>query len=177
MIKFVSIVRPAPDRVVSFSLGGKGHCKDNHFRENMQMIRQELYIPQYDWLINCYFAVDDYYIDEIAKKLHCIGCRGKTLERAVQNMASCKLDMGLCYSNMESRESVLVTSLTSSSAQFLNSLTHEISHVVEHISTAYDINPKDEEPCYIAGDIALRVYPYVKELLCEHCRRAKHITS
>ena len=38
------------------------------------MIRQQLYIEKYDWVVYIYYAVDAYYVDEIMMQLHRIKC-------------------------------------------------------------------------------------------------------
>ena len=134
------------------------------------MIRQRLYIEKYDWVVYCYYAVDAYYIDEISKQLFDIGCRGTFLERAIQNMASGKLDYGVTYSNMRNRESVMVVALTSNAAQFLNSLNHELRHLTNNICEVWGVPLDSEESCYLSGDTSQAIYPYVEKLMCDHCR-------
>lgn len=134
------------------------------------MIRQELYIPEYDWIAHCYYAVDCYYTNEIANRLYSIGCRGENMNTAIRNMASCNLDQGICFSNPNRHESVLVIALTSSAAQFADSQGHEARHLTNHICEAFDIDLASEESCYIEGWIKRMQYPYVKGLICDHCR-------
>ena len=134
------------------------------------MIRQELFLEPYDWHVRLYYAVDAYYIDEIVNGLVDIGCKGDFLERALQNMASRKLNNGITYSNLKKRESVVVIALTSSASQFLNSLVHEVRHLANNICEASDIDLRGEESCYVSGDIVQEIYPFVRALLCEHCR-------
>ena len=47
------------------------------------MIRQTFYMDRYDWTVYAYYAVDDYYTDEIVELLYDVGCRGSDLVRAV----------------------------------------------------------------------------------------------
>ena len=63
------------------------------------MIRQKFRLKEYDWSVQVYYAVDCYYTDEIMEALYSIGCRGKNLSVAFNNLSSCKLDTGLTYSN------------------------------------------------------------------------------
>ena len=72
----------------------------------------------------------------------------------------CSLDSGLCYSDTGKNESVLVTSIASSPAQFLNSFVHEIAHLADHISMRYGIKPGGEDYCSLSGNIAGELSPY-----------------
>ena len=139
------------------------------------MIRAQIYIQKYDWLVYCYIAVDCYYTYEILRMMQNIGADEVTLGRAHANLVSCSLDTGLCYSNAERRESVWVTSLTSSADEFLNSFVHEIRHLQQHIANTFDIDENSEEVCYLSGEIARALYPYCKELMCNGCR--KHLKA
>lgn len=133
------------------------------------MIRQEIRIPEYDWSVHCYFAVDAYYVGEIVEHLVDIGCSGDYLRRARENMESGRLNHGLTFSTIG--VSVMVVGLTSSAAQFLNSLTHELHHLVCHICDVRGIDVKSEEAAYLCGDVAQQMYHKVMPLLCEHCRK------
>lgn len=137
------------------------------------MIRQEIYLSEYDWLVHCYFAVDAYYVDEIVEKLQEIGCDGEYLRRARANMESGRLNHGLTFSSVG--ESVLVVGITSSASQFLNSFSHELHHLVCHISEARGIDVNSEEAAYLCGDISQETFPHVIPLLCEHCRTNKKV--
>lgn len=141
------------------------------------MIRQEILIRAYDWRVRCYYSVDTYYTEEIAQHLQTVGCGGDYLRRAVANMDSGKLNHGLCYSNTDTGESVLVVGLTSSAAQFLNSLCHELHHLTEHICKARGVPTDSEEAAYLCGDMAQKIFPCVVNLLCEHCRKHNHNTD
>ena len=53
------------------------------------MIIQEFYIPDYDWEVRVYYAVDCYYTDRIIADLQRVGCRGLDLVNAYKNMHPC----------------------------------------------------------------------------------------
>ena len=85
------------------------------------MIVQEFYIPDYDWEVRVYYAVDCYYTDRIIADLQRVGCRGLDLVNAYKNMRACNLNTGITYSNIRNRETVMVFALTSSPEEFQNS--------------------------------------------------------
>lgn len=135
------------------------------------MIRAKIYLPRYDWVVNAYIAVHEYYTYEILDKMREIGADTHILERAHANLMSGQLNNGLTYSNQDARETVWVIALTSSAREFLDSMTHEIRHLQQHIANACDLDENSEEVCYLCGDIAFRLFPYCEKMLCEHCRK------
>lgn len=139
------------------------------------MIRQKITLEKYgDWKIHAYFAVSTYYIDDIMEHLYGIGIDERTAEKAYRNLSKGDLDSGLCYSNNNLRETVLVVALTSSPAEFLNSLAHEATHACVHIAQEFDIRLNSETLCYMVGDLCMEMYPKVKNLLCDCCKTKKY---
>ena len=135
------------------------------------MIRTTLFLPLYDWVVYVFIAVDEYYTYEILDKMRQIGADNHFLARAHKNLTDGNLDGGLTYSNPTEHKTVWVTELTTSADEFFNSIVHEIRHLQQHISNAYGIDQNSEEVCYLCGDIAYRLFPYCKKLLCDCCRK------
>lgn len=131
------------------------------------MIYQELYISKYDWLVHIYYAVTCYWTDEIMMRLYDTGCPKNKLNDSYHNLMSCKLDTGITYSNYRNRETVMVVGLTSSPAQFINSLDHERKHLEAHIAQAMNIDPWGEEIAYLSGEIAENLISYIKMFVCD----------
>lgn len=134
------------------------------------MIVQDIYLPKYDWCVRVYYAVTTYWAERIIVDMERIGCRGEQLRKAYANLRCGELDTGITYSNFKAGESVMVISLTSTPAQFLNSWLHEMRHLSRHIEQACGISPYGEEAAYLAGEIGQRMFPVAKRFLCEHCR-------
>lgn len=142
------------------------------------MIRQKIVLPDYDdWTIYAYYAVTYYAVDEIMGKLRMIDCDRKSLRRAYKNLSKGELDSGLCYSNYYKRRTVLVIALTSCAAEFFNSLHHELQHFEGHIGEAYNLDPKGEEIAYLSGDVAMEMFPKIKHLICDCCRKEGNYES
>lgn len=130
------------------------------------MIRQDIYLRKYKWDIRIFYAVTCYKTDEIISELRNIGCDDDIINRAYKSLNSCDLNMGLCYSNNVTHETIIVIGLTSNKPQFMNSLHHEIHHCATHIAESYGLSLSEEEVCYIAGSIAQKTYPVSKLFLC-----------
>ena len=134
------------------------------------MIRQEIYIPKYDWRVRIYYAVTTYWAGRILSDMERIGCRSVELAKAWRNLRSGDLNTGITYSNFREGETVMVISRTSSPEEFLNSWEHEKKHLARHIEQAYGIDPFGEEAAYLEGTIAQRMFPVARKFICEHCR-------
>lgn len=135
------------------------------------MIRQEIYIPKYKWTVHAFFAVSEYWVEPIMDLLWELGCDAEKAKKAYENLTSGELNNGICYSNYAKKESVFVVAKTTSAAQFANSLHHELTHLQSHIGYVYFLNPQGEEVAYLSGDIIMQMYPKIKHLLCDCCRK------
>ena len=133
------------------------------------MIRTTIHLPRYNWTVYAYIAVNEYYTCEILDKMRLIGANSRVMARAYKNMSAGQLNNGLTYSNPDERKSVWVVALTTSAKEFFNTIVHEIRHLQQHIANEYGIDEDSEEACYLCGDIALRLFPYCKRLLCDCC--------
>lgn len=138
------------------------------------MIRQEAYLPEFDWMIKAYFAVSCYWTDEIMEELWKAGASEEEMYNSYVSLMSGNLDEGICFTGDYSRTSVLVVAKTSSAAEFYNSTTHEFCHLAAQIAQCIDVNPAGEEVAYMVGEMARDFYPSIKHLLCDGCRRGKH---
>lgn len=135
------------------------------------MIVKQYYIEKYDWVITAYYAVSKYYVAEIMSDLEKICKEDSFLNSAYLNLRRNSLNSGLTYSNYKKKESIMVVALASSAKQFHMALMHEIRHLQSHIATAYSIDEKSEEVCYLLDDIVGEVHKDVAPLICECCRK------
>lgn len=134
------------------------------------MIRQLIYLPKFQWRITAYYAVSCYWTRDIMSELYRLGANRSVLDSAFENMISCSLNTGLCYSNPVQRESLIVIAKTSTAAEFFNSFEHEFQHLKGHIASAMNLDPNGEDVAYMSGELAREIYPRVRHLLCDCCR-------
>lgn len=134
------------------------------------MIKQTIYIDSIGWLVHAYFHKTRYDVDEIMERLWDLQCSSEIAQKAFNNLISDSLNMGLCYSNYNTKESVLVVGRASSSDEFFNSIVHELSHLQGHICDVIGLDPKGEEIAYYMGDLSRDIYPSISHLLCDCCR-------
>lgn len=134
------------------------------------MIRQTIYLGNYDWTVTIYYAVTSVWSERILGELADMGCSDKDYNRARQNLESGNLNTGLTFSSARFHESLMVIGLTSSPEEFASTYDHEKGHLARQICQAFGINPYGEEAQYLAGDIGRKMFPVAKRFLCEHCR-------
>lgn len=119
--------------------------------------------PVLDWnvLILYECTCDD--IDYIIEALMDIKCPKKYIEEALDNLETCKLNIGLTYSNLKLKSSVIVINKTSNFSQLINTIAHEYFHLICHISKALHIKD-EEELAYLNGNLNMRSYIFIENL-------------
>lgn len=139
------------------------------------MIRCELYTLRCDWSVTVFFAINEYWTDEIMEELWYLGIDAQKAKKAYENLSSGELNTGLCYSNYQKRKSVVVISKTTTADELFNSTLHEFKHLSSHIAKACDLEETGEEIAYATGELAHDMWKYVKHLFCDNCRcKNKH---
>ena len=64
----------------------------------------------------------------------------------------------MTYTNKDDRETIIVIGCSSDVAEFINTLTHEMNHFIEHAMEALHIESGTEDEAYFTGELY--------ELLC-----------
>lgn len=126
------------------------------------MIKDNFHI--YNWKVTVLYECSCEDIDYIIETLKEINCPNKYIKEALYNLKSCNLNIGLTYSNLNQKSSVIVVNKTSSFAQLINTIAHEYFHLICHISKALEIED-EEELAYLNGDLNMRSYKIVEKLL------------
>ena len=129
------------------------------------MLKQSFYLDNYDWHIIVYYSIHTYHVDEIMQHLHRIGIKGEDADKAYKNLSSGEVNKGITF--VKNGEAVAVIGRASSAAQYADSIQHEIQHLAIFIADAEGIPLKDEEVCYIGGEIARKMWTRTKFLTSE----------
>ena len=82
-----------------------------------------------------------------------LGCSGIPLKDACNLVLEGEANKGITYSNVDIRKTVVVIGWATSKAEYMNSLCHEMLHVVQHVSEQFLINMYGEEVCYLLGGL------------------------
>lgn len=135
------------------------------------MITHVFHISQHDWLVKAYIDSDASDADLILGDLLSVGADMETMRLAIRNLRGGVLNTGLTYTSRWNRTTILVVSKSTSAEEFFNSLVHEMCHAKTHICKYRGIDLESEEACYFIGGLARDLFPHVKHLLCESCRK------
>ncbi|MCQ2349099.1 MAG: hypothetical protein MJZ98_01305 [Paludibacteraceae bacterium] len=127
-------------------------------------------IGHYSWRVDCFVAVSHYDEVEIVGAIERIGASKRIVEKVKGNLRRRTLDTGFTLSNKKERISVMVIGLTSSSKEEMNSISHELRHLVDDIASTCRLNRCGEEVAYLTGDLASEVFSHVSALFCDKCR-------
>lgn len=128
------------------------------------MTRSEIRLEHGRWCVTCFIGYHaDADTDEISRALEGMGCTGEALLEARRHLAKDSEDRGLTYSNVRGRESVVAVGRSGDLASGVNTIAHELLHVVQHVCEQDGISMTGEEACYIMGELCERVF-----LTCSH---------
>lgn len=117
----------------------------------------------YNWNVTILYECTCDDIDTIIETLKEINCPNKYIKEALNNLKTCNLNIGLTYSNMNLKSSVIIVNKTSSFSQLINTISHEYFHLICHISKALKIED-EEELAYLNGDLNMYSYQFVEKL-------------
>lgn len=127
------------------------------------MIRQDTYIPKYDWRVTLFYNAKPHNVHEIMRCLWRNGIAPENYWEAQATLNSGSPNEGLTYNNPRTRSSVVVIGHTSDVWEWIDTVEHEGRHLVQGICNADNINPNSEEAAYMEGRIFKQI---VKELVC-----------
>ena len=117
----------------------------------------------YNWNVTVMYECSCDDIDYIIKTLKEIKCPNIYIKEAINNLETCNLNIGLTYSNLKLKSSIIVVNKTSSFAQLINTIAHEYFHLICHLSKSLDIKD-EEELAYLNGDLNMRSYKFIEKL-------------
>lgn len=115
-------------------------------------------LPKYSWTVRYYQNSAPSDSAEIYDALKQIGCTGKALDDAKRHLVSNKKNKGLTYSNIKDGQSVVAVSESTSDEEFINTMSHEVHHVVSHICEKYGLDMFSEEMSYLTGYLCGKCY-------------------
>lgn len=123
------------------------------------MIQQNLHIEEIGWNLRIFYCPKT--SSQRATVLKCLynaGCTGKNYRRAMALLNSGAWNIGLTYTNKDDRETIIVIGCSSDVAEFVNTLTHEMNHFIEHVMEALHIQSGTEDEAYFTGELFELLY-------------------
>lgn len=123
------------------------------------MIQQNINIREIGWNLRIFYCPKTAsQCSIVLQRLFDAGCTGKNYRRAMALLNSGAWNTGLTYTNKENRETIIVIGCSSDVAEFVNTLTHEINHFIEHVMEALHIESGTEDEAYFTGEFFELLY-------------------
>lgn len=128
------------------------------------MTFETVYLDKQGWNVD--FLLDVICDDAayIARWLAGMGA-GDRFTQLAKDKTQCSRNVGMTYTNMLTRETLVVVGRSEDPSEVVNTLSHEAMHAVMHITEALGLDPYGEEPCYIMGRLMGEVAPAFLKLL------------
>ena len=123
------------------------------------MIQQNLHIEEIGWNLRIFYCPKT--TSQRSVVLQCLynaGCTGMNFRRAMTLLGSGAVNTGLIFSNKSERNTIIVVGRSSDIAEFVNTLTHEINHFIEHVMEALHIQSGTEDEAYFTGEFFELLY-------------------
>ena len=123
------------------------------------MIQQNLHIEEIGWNLRIFYCPKT--TSQRSVVLQCLynaGCTGMNFRRAMTLLGSGAVNTGLIFSNKIERNTIIVVGRSSDIAEFVNTLTHEINHFIEHVMEALHIQSGTEDEAYFTGEFFELLY-------------------
>lgn len=130
------------------------------------MIGQKFNIPKYDWDVKVYYDVKKEDIKFCFKQLRKLTTQRKYFRECYKTLYTNKKDRAYVYSSLRKQETIIFIGVPSSTGELINTITHEANHLKSHLATAYNLNEKDEEVCYVIGNIVEQMSEVFIKFIC-----------
>ena len=121
------------------------------------------------WRVDFLFCTEGYEKEEILPLLSYMDASDEVLDLTEDIIDSDILNTGFTYSNTKLHRALVVIGPSSSGAEFVDSLTHELHHVAVAIADSIGVDLDSETPAYIAGDAARDLIGIICDLGCDRC--------
>lgn len=130
------------------------------------MIGQKFNIPKYDWDVKVYYDVKKSDIQFCIKQLRKLTSKQKHFRECKETLYTDEKDRAYVYSSFRKQETIIFIGVPSSTGELIDTITHEANHLKSHLATYYNLNEKDEEVCYVIGDIVKQMSEVFVEFIC-----------
>lgn len=122
------------------------------------------------WRCDFFFADGDFDASSVMECLEDMGAPEDILIESWETMHYGGPNAGYTYSDPRIMASCIFVGPTTSGAEFLDTFTHELRHLADHIAQYLGIDLWGEETAYMTGDTARDLAAVVCQLGCRTCR-------
>lgn len=110
-------------------------------------------------------------LNKVYQSLLACDCPDDEAQKACMILS--RKNSGYTFTDMDDKYTLMFASEAVSPEELYDTITHETKHVVEHISSFYDVDPKSEEAAYLQGEISKKMFPAVAMAVCPKCHNEK----
>lgn len=119
-----------------------------------------------DWIVDFLFTVSRYDEEGILACLYDMDAPYDVMVRANRIMERNNPNCGFTYTNPRMKRALVVIGHTTSGAEYINTLVHEVYHLTVAIASERGDDLEGEVPAYIAGDTVDRLADVVCKMGC-----------
>ena len=130
------------------------------------MIKQSFYIDKYDWQVVVLYETSSNDTNYIISTLKRNNAKASILNIAYNNIIANNLNTGFTYSDLDKHKTIIIISKTTSKSELINTIVHEANHLQSHIATAFNLDEKGEEVCYLIGGIVKTMFRVFSKIIC-----------
>lgn len=133
----------------------------------VDMIFRDLYIGR--WHACFIFAPDGYDDNAILDILYDLDASDYILVKAEKKMREGRPNEGFTFANSRMKEALVVIGPSTSGAEFVNTLSHEIYHLSVAVAKSLGLDLEGEQAAYIEGDAMGDFIELVCQFGCDKC--------
>lgn len=132
------------------------------------MIQTGFYLGDGAWWVMANFDIATTKdLSDVYRALMSVGCPDYKVREIC--MVLSRPDNGYTYTDYDGRFSLMFASKGTSVDELYDTIDHEKKHVIEHISTYFDVDPKSEDAAYLAGELGKQLFPAIAMAVCPRC--------
>ena len=131
------------------------------------MIGSYFTISEYNWKVKVFYNIKKHDIALCIKELNKLTHKKRFHKECYDTLYTNKTDRAYIYTSYIKLQSVIFIGVPSSTGELMDTITHEANHLKSHIATYYNLNEKDEEVCYIIGNIVKKMSKEFISLICD----------
>lgn len=131
------------------------------------MIGSYFTISKYNWKVKVFYNIKKQDIGLCIKELNKLTHKKRFHKECYDTLYTNKTDRAYIYTSYIKHKSVIFIGVPSSTGELMDTITHEANHLKSHIATYYDLDEKDEEVCYIIGNIIKKMSKEFISLICD----------
>lgn len=130
------------------------------------MTNNMIYLRQYDWLLHVFFDVTPKDVYDVIVALEDAAISANIIRRSVSLMKKGEYNYGFTATNSIIKETIIVIGEHTSREDFLNTMQHEIRHLVDDIAINYGLVSNGEEVGYMTGTINTLLAQNINKYFC-----------